>query len=451
VRWLFLKDLRILARSPLLVALLLAYPIVIAVLIGFALTKGPDKPKVAFVNEVPPSAEVINLGGDDIDVSEQADELFNAIDPVEVDSRDEAIELVEDGEVLGALIIPRDVTADLESAAAGGTERPTVEVYYNAEDPAKQEFVENTIKAQVQDANNALTTRFTEVAAGYLDLIVTGGQLSFFGQTLNVLGLQNAERILVAAREDLPRNSPARTQLDQVIEFARLARENLDFSDEILGAVARPISVKTTVVKGGAPPLESFAAAVAVTVTLMFVTLLLAAGALALEREENAFSRLVRGLVSRTGLVVEKVGLAAACSAVVALILLVGLAVFVELDWGRLPLWVLVAIAGAVAFGAMGVAIGALAREVRAASLIAFMLCLPVAALALIPSGAVNETVFDVITAVSAIFPFDPTLEAFEAALDETNEGLAGPLLHLAGLTAAFVLAARLALRRFAA
>jgi ABC-type Na+ efflux pump permease subunit len=131
--------------------------------------------------------------------------------------------------------------------------------------------------------------------------------------------------------------------------------------------------------------------------------------------------------------------------------MLVGLALFVELDWGRLPLWVLVALAGAIAFGAMGVAIGALAREVRAASLLAFMLCLPVAALALIPSGAVNDTVFDMIEVVSAIFPFEPTLEAFEAAFGETDAGLAGPLLHLLALTAAFVAAARLALRRFAA
>jgi len=159
---------------------------------------------------------------------------------------------------------------------------------------------------------------------------------------------------------------------------------------------------------------------------------------------------LVRGLVSRTGLVVEKVGLAAACSAVVALIMLVGLALFVELDWGRLPLWVLVALVAAVAFGALGVALGALAREVRAASLLAFMLCLPLAALGLIPSGAVSETVYDLIRTVSAIFPFKPTLDAFEAALIETESGLVGPLLHLLALTAAFALAARLALRRFA-
>ena len=50
MRWLLLKDLQILRRSPLLVALLVLYPIVIAVLIGFALSRGPDKPEVAFYN-----------------------------------------------------------------------------------------------------------------------------------------------------------------------------------------------------------------------------------------------------------------------------------------------------------------------------------------------------------------------------------------------------------------
>ena len=55
------------------------------------------------------------------------------------------------------------------------------------------------------------------------------------------------------------------------------------------------------------------------------------------------------------------------------------------LDWGRFPLWVLALAAGALAFGAIGVAIGALAREVRAASLLAFLLSLPIAFLALVP------------------------------------------------------------------
>ncbi len=53
MRWLLVKDLQILRRSPLLVVLLVAYPVIISVLIGLALSKGPDKPTIAFVNEVP--------------------------------------------------------------------------------------------------------------------------------------------------------------------------------------------------------------------------------------------------------------------------------------------------------------------------------------------------------------------------------------------------------------
>jgi ABC-2 type transport system permease protein len=106
-------------------------------------------------------------------------------------------------------------------------------------------------------------------------------------------------------------------------------------------------------------------------------------------------------------------------------------------------------IVAALAFAALGLAIGALAREVRSASLLAFMLSLPLAFLALVPSGAVAPALYDVIRAISAAFPFKPTLDALDAALNDAG-GLAGPLLHLAGLMVAFGVLSRLALRRFA-
>ena len=58
------------------------YPVVIATLIGFALSRGPDKPQVAFANLVPESANEIELGGERIDLAEQAGRLFGAIEPV---------------------------------------------------------------------------------------------------------------------------------------------------------------------------------------------------------------------------------------------------------------------------------------------------------------------------------------------------------------------------------
>jgi ABC-2 type transport system permease protein len=445
MRWLLLKDLRILRRSPLLVALLVLYPIVIAVLIGFALSRGPDKPEVAFYNGLEGQSAVVELGGDRIDLAAEGKRLFDAINPVPVSSRKEAIQKVKDGEVLGALIIPDDLATNLQSSLEQGT----VEVYYNAEDPAKRQFVENTIKAQVQSANAALTKRVAKEALQLLDLISTGGHYSFLGQDFDVLGLQRAERILAQARTELPPGSAKRAELDRVIAFGKLARENLSFSDEVLAVVGEPIRVKATVLGGGNPSLSSFAVALAVAVSLMFITLLLAAGMLALEREENAFSRLVRGLVSRTGLLAEKAVLAAVCSVAVCLLMMAGLSLFVELDWDRFPLWLAALAVGALAFAALGLAIGALTRDVRAASLLAFMLCLPLAFLALVPSGAVAPALYDVIRAVSAAFPFKPALDALDAALNDAG-GIGGPLLHLAGLTLAFGVLGRLALQRFA-
>jgi len=427
------------------VALRVIDPIVIAVLIGFSLSRGPDKPEVAFYNGLSGTSAVVELGGERIDLTEEGSRLFDEIDPVRVDSREEAIQKVRDGDVLGALIIPDDLASNLQSTLEPGT----VEVYYNAEDPAKKEFVENTIEAQVQQANAALTKRIAEEALDLLSLISDGGQYTFLGQDFDVLGLARSEQILREAREELPPGSPARERLDEVIEFGGLARENLAFSDDVLGVVGEPIRVRARALEGGSTSLNAFAVALAAAVSLMFITLLLAAGMLAIEREENAFARLVRGLVSRSALLAEKAGLAAVCSTIVCLLMLAGLGLFVDLDWGRFPLWLVAVAAGALAFAALGLAIGALTREVRAASLLAFMLSLPLAFLALVPSGAVAPALYDVIRAISAAFPFKPTLDALDAALNDAG-GIGGPLLHLAALAAAFGVLSRVALRRFA-
>ena len=445
MRWLVLKDLQILRRSPLLVGLLVVYPIAIALLIGFALSRGPDKPKVAFVNQVPKNANTFSLGSETIDASKYSKRLFSVVDPIRVKTRAQALKKVEDGEALAALIIPPDITEKL----AGGVERPQVEVIYNVEDPVKARFVESTIKARLADANAALSEVFAKTAQDYIGLLLKGGSISLFGTDFEVLGLRKSKDDLERAQRALPANSPARQRIGDVIRFASLAIDNLDLSDEVLASVSSPIEVKQTVLKGTRTPLDTFAVSVSVIVSLMFVTVLLAAGMLAQEREEHTFARLVRGLISRTALLAEKEGLSALCALAVTLIMLCGVGLFVTLDWSRFPLWVLALAFGALAFAALGVAIGALAREVRTASLLAFLLSLPLAFLALVPSGAVSSGLYGVIRIVSALFPFKPSLQALDVALNGGDPGLLVPLLHLLAVAAGFTVIARLALRRF--
>jgi ABC-type transport system involved in cytochrome c biogenesis permease component len=449
VRWLFVKDLQILRRSPLVTALLIVYPVAIAVLIGFALSRGPETPRVAFLNQVPEGQQFV-LSGTKFDIGGARSELCSRIECIPVSSEEQARDMVQSGDALAALILPPDLIDRLESLGSLTPSQPNVRVLVNEEDPVKARLVDDRISSLITEANLRISKQVTRISANYLSLLLRGGSFNLLGQTFNILGLKNTERILEALRPELPADSSFAGALDRVIQFSRLARQNLNLANPLLSSIAHPIAVEKEVLSGSPPSLDSFAISVAATVTLMFVTVLLVAGSLALEREENAFPRLTRGLVGRTALLVEKVGLGVALSIVVTLLMLAGLSLFVDIDWGRLPLFGAAIVAGGAAFAAVGAAIGAAAREVRASSLLAFMISLPIAFVSLVQSGTVSPGLFDVIKVVRALFPFHPALDAMSGGLDAAGPALGAPILHLAILVAAYGVLARLALRRFA-
>lgn len=451
MRWLLLKDLQILRRSPLIVALLIAYPVALGVLIGFALSGDDSKPRVAFFNQVPETEDFqIGSGDGEIDRDLARGELCSRVECIDVDSREEAEAMVEDGDVIAALILPEDLLDKLQSLASLNPQQPEVEVLVNEDDPVKASLVDDRIQALITEANLILSQRISDEAATYLDLLLEGGvfELPLVGE-FDVLGLERSGRILEGISADLPPGE-TRDSLDRVIRFAELARENLDFALPLLGAVAEPIAVDKQVIAGDSSELDSFAIAVAATVTLMFVTVLLVAGALALEREENAFARITRGTVGIAGLLVEKLLLGIIASVAVTVLMLAALTPLVAIEWGRGPLILAAVIAGGGAFAAFGAAIGAAAREVRASSLLAFMVSLPIAFLSLVPSGTVSGGVYDAIEIVRAAFPFDPALRAIEGALDAAGPDVLAALGHLAVVVVAYGLLARLALRHFA-
>jgi ABC-2 family transporter protein len=448
MRWLLLKDLQILRRSPLQAVLLIAYPVLISLLVGFAISRDPGKPKVAFLNEIPPGARVA-AGNGRLPAVGVNDRICGRVDCVEVDSRDEAEEKVRDGDVLAALILPADLIDRLNSLGTLTPETPEVDVIVNQEDPVEARLVDDRITALLAEANLFIARQIASEGGRYLNLVVDGGDFEVLGQPVEILGLRAAAATLQALRPAVP--EALRDELDRVIRFATLARDNLDVAAPLIDRLAQPIVIDKQSVSAPTTPLDVFAVAVAATLTLTFVTLLLVAGSLALEREENTFARLTGGLVSRSALLVEKTGLGVAVGLIVTLLMLAGVQLFAALAWDRFGLWLAAILAGAAALAAAGAALGAAARDVRAVSLLAFMIALPVALLSLVPSGAVGPELHDAIRLVTGLSPFKPALEAMTAALDPTGQGIGGPLLHLTILVVAYLALARLALRRFAA
>ena len=182
---------------------------------------------------------------------------------------------------------------------------------------------------------------------------------------------------------------------------------------------------------------------------MMFVALLLAAGMLALEREENAFGRLVRGLVSRSGLVTEKVGLAALAAFVLTTVMLgiLGALHRARLRPRRRCGWWRSRSAPPRSARWAWRSAGSRARSARPRWPRSWSRCRwrrwrwCLAA----PSA---RALYDVSGSISGVFPFRPCLDALDAAI--SGGALLAPLLHLVALTRAFGVIARLSLRRFA-
>ena len=198
MRHLLLKDLQILRRSPLVSALLVLYPVVIAILIGFALSDEGGKPRVAFLNQVDPEDAAFQIGGgeEELDRGIARDELCKRVECVDVETREEAEQKVEDGDVLGALIVPADILEKLRSLTSLDPEQPTVEVLVNEDDPVKAQLVDDRIQALITEANLILAQRISESAEVYLNVLIEGGdfEIPLLGETFNVLGLNNAAR-----------------------------------------------------------------------------------------------------------------------------------------------------------------------------------------------------------------------------------------------------------------
>jgi ABC-type transport system involved in cytochrome c biogenesis permease component len=461
MRWMLKKDLLILARSRVLVAVLVLYPIAVALLIGLAISRAPSKPKVAIVNLAPPSATV-ELGGTRLNIAHYYNQLLDQVQPVPAATRAEAVQAVRSGQALAAIVIPANIASRLSSVIS----QAHVEVIYNG-DALEQSFVHSTIESSLARANLELSNEIRRVAAQVIGALVRGGDLGVAGAPQNLPGLGEIPDILRGIIARHPHDAD-RAQLERLVEFTEFAAQNLGVSRDVLSTVSQPIQIDTTNLQGGRTPLDAYAVVVAVSISLMFVCVLLAAGGIALEREEHTLARLVRGspspassststiasgrrggaLITRESLIAQKLLLAAGCAAVVAFAMLAGIGAFVGLQWSRVGQWLVALAFGGFAFAALGAAIGALAREVRAASLLSFLLSLPLAFLALVPAGAVASGLYDAIRAISFVFPYKAALEALGAAVNRSSPGLAISILHLLGLTALFAVLARLGLRR---
>jgi hypothetical protein len=304
--------------------------------------------------------------------------------------------------------------------------------------------VRQQVQALVYSLNRELQDAFVDADLRYVDLIRRGGRGDFQGQRFDLLGLDGTERMLDRL--------PPGPRLDAIREFVRTARLALGETGAALHATASPIELVEEPERGRSAVLSAQVQAYALALTIAFLALVLAAGALAGERDENALGRLARGLVGLGELVAAKVGLAAVVSCLLGAGVALTFGAVIEIGnveggepWGRLPLLALALLLAGASLGAVGALIGSLSREARTASLVALMVVLPVVMLGLVP-----REVFSAAGWVSDALPFSHAVRLFGAVLFQLDPWgtVAREAAWLVGLGLAFGALARIGMRR---
>jgi ABC-2 type transport system permease protein len=444
-RLLLAKDLRLLARSPALLAALIVYPLIFAVLVGLVVRYANDRPKVAFV-DLDHLPETLTVGGQSFNVPRVISQVQGSVQLVPMDAEDADRELAN-GSIAAEIVVPRGFASKLR----GMVESPTL-VLKTAQGGLSGR-VEQQTQALVYSLNRRLQGAYIDANLQYVKLLVEGGQGSFLGDEFDVVGLDRAGQMLDEIKESS--NDPIVIQrAEELSVFVREARLALGASGESLRATANPIELETDTSGGRTWLLSAQLQAYALGLTLAFICVLLAAAALAAERDENVIGRLARGLVRLVELVAVKVLLAVLVAVGLGLVIALLFGVLAEAfgvsggePWQRLPLLFFgLALAGA-AFGAFGTLIGALARDSRTAVLVAFLATLPLVLLGLVPEGAARAAWW-----AARFFPFSHAVDFFQASLYDASPWgtLVREALWLLALVLAFGAAARVAVRRLA-
>jgi ABC-2 type transport system permease protein len=433
------KDLLVLRRSPALLGVLIAYPLVIALLIGLTAAYANAKPRVALVDLDGIPHRVV-IAGKSFDVDGLIDQVAKNVEIVRM-SEGQASQQLQSGRVAAVVTIPPGFVGELKGLVT--SPHLTLATGTGGITPR----VRQQMQALVYNLNRKLQSAFIQADIEYVNLLLHGGSGRVLGRRFSIIGLDGTARLL----KQLPR-SPQVATIEDFVNDARLA---LALTGTAIRATASPIELDEVTGQGRTSALSAQVQAYGLAITIAFLGVLLAAGALAAERDENAIGRLVRGLVGLGQLVVAKVALAVTVALGLGLALMLAFGIAVEAGgvrggqpWQRLPLVLLGVVLAGAAVGAVGALLGGLARESRTASLVGILVVLPVVFLGLVPGEIVPAAAW-----ISDAFPFAHSVRFFASALYDGSPwrvvGEEGA--WLVGLGAVFGVLARLSARRLAA
>ena len=435
------KDALLVRRSPALIAALIVYPLIVAVLVGLVVRYSGEQPRVALVDldDIP---AVVEIGGLSFVVQDLLDNSVEDVELVRLDA-EEAGRALNAGDVLATITIPDGFVRALR----GMLQSPQLRLAFSTDLLGTR--ILNRVESMVFGINRTLQESYINNNLVYVELLTDGGRGTFAGNPFDIIGLKAAGERLDALGVANPDLEPELGELKTFVSEAGLAIAAVEDS---LRATANPIELVATGTSGRDALLSAIVQAFGLALTLAFIAVVLSAGSLAAERDENAVGRLLRGLVRPGELLASKALLVALLAAAVALLLAVAFGLLVETStgggdhpWSRLPLLFGGFVLAGLSLGTFGALVGVLARDARTATLVALLLALPLMLLGLVPEDSVGG-----VGIVSDLFPFSHAVDFVNAVLADADPDRAvlGAAAWLVGCGLVYGAAARLGMRR---
>lgn len=362
------KDARLLSRNRALLAALLVYPFLLALVLGAAFQEPPRTLDLAVV-DLDRSGETIDVGGTPIGVRELLEAAAVSARIHRPASEEQALEALRAGAVDAVLIIPPEFVTSLSRLGTDATLRLVVD----ESDPVRAAVSRNAVEGAVEGFVERIVQKKISDVVGLLDLTVEGGPFL----VTNVLGIDNSIDRLEQVRASLPNGSAEASRVAEVIEFLTFARGFLGDSERFLSTTAIPVEVRAEGLTGHRANLASIALPGALVLGVFWTGSLAAALLAARERETGANRRIAAAPHARFAHLASKTIIAVVASLVPAALVL-GLALVALGATVADPALTLVALAfAALAAAALGGLAAALARGTGASALLTVLALVP--------------------------------------------------------------------------
>lgn len=366
------KDARLVVRNRPLLAALLIYPFLLALVLGSAFQEPPQTLDLAVV-DLDRTGQTVDVGGTPLGVADLLATARGFANVRTPQTEDEGLKLLREGEVDALLIVPRAFISDLSLLGQNATLRLVVD----ESDPVRAGVARSSVEGAVDAFIDAIVQKKIDDVVELLRLTAEGGETSALGIDVRILGLDGALSRLEEVRATHAPDSAESRKLQEVIGFLQFARAFLGDSERFLTTTAIPVQVRAEGLTREPASLASIALPGALVLGVFWTGSLAAALLSARERETGAHRRLAAAPSPRAAQLASKAMVALVVALVPAgIVLLLGVTLLGAIVADPLAATLALALA-ALSAAALGGLAAALARSTGGAALLAVLALVP--------------------------------------------------------------------------